>query len=145
MCHEHLGEKVISELATKDRQADAALELAVAAACAAEDSRGTDTVVLDLRSLTTIFDYFVVTTGQSGRQLHAISEEVDRVLEQELGDRRMGIEGYQSGGWVLLDYGSVVIHIFEGPAREYYDLEQLWAGCKRVDWRKIAGREAAPE
>ena len=107
-------------------------QLAVAAARTAADHRGQDIVVLDMRSMTTEFDYFVLVTGNSRRQLHAISEEIDRVLEQEMGDERLGIEGYNESRWILLDYGSVVIHMFDADTREYYALEDLWAHSQRV-------------
>ena len=109
------------------------LELALAAARTAAENRGRDLVVLDLRELTPVFDYFVIATGTSRRQLHAISEEIDRVLQEELGDRRLRIEGYSESRWIVLDYGNVVIHIFDDEARSYYDLENLWAEAKRVD------------
>ncbi len=108
-------------------------ELALAAARTAADNRGRDVVVLDMRDLTAILDYFVIATGTSRRQLHAISEEIDRVLQEELGDERLGIEGYSESRWILLDYGNVVIHLFDDEARSYYDLENLWAEAKRVD------------
>lgn len=79
-----------------------------------------------------MFDYFVLVTGQSRRQLHAISEEIDHRLEDDLGDKRMGIEGYQESRWILLDYGSVVIHLFDAETREFYALEDLWTGAERV-------------
>jgi ribosome-associated protein len=107
-------------------------QLALAAARTAEDHRGQDIVVLDMRSMTTEFDYFVIVTGNSRRQLHAISEEIDRVLEDELGDQRLGIEGYNESRWILLDYGSVVIHLFDADTRSYYALEDLWAHAERV-------------
>jgi ribosome-associated protein len=110
------------------------LELAVAAAQTAEDNHGRDVVVLDLRKMTSVFDYFVIATGTSRRQLHAMSEEIDRKLERELHDQRLGIEGYDQSRWILLDYGSVVIHLFDQETRDYYDLEGLWAGAVRVDW-----------
>jgi ribosome-associated protein len=109
------------------------LELALAAARTAAENRGRDLVVLDLRELTAVFDYFVIATGTSRRQLHAISEEIDRVLQEELGDRRLGIEGYSESRWIVLDYGNVVVHLFDDEARGYYDLENLWAEAKRVD------------
>jgi ribosome-associated protein len=108
------------------------LELALAAARTADDHRGQDIVVLDMRGMTTEFDYFVIVTGNSRRQLHAISEEIDRVLEAELGDERFGIEGYNESRWILLDYGSVVIHLFDAETREYYALEDLWGHAERV-------------
>ncbi|MCA9231136.1 MAG: ribosome silencing factor [Planctomycetales bacterium] len=98
----------------------------------AEENRGQGVVVLDMRDITPIFDYFVIVTGTSRRQLHAISEEIDHRLEDDLGDNRMGIEGYHESRWILLDYGTVVIHLFDEETREYYALEDFWGGAKRV-------------
>lgn len=109
------------------------LELALAAARTAADNRGQNIVVLDMREQTPLFDYFVIATGASRRQLHAISEEVDRVLEKEMGDRRLSISGYEDSRWIVLDYGDVVVHLFDEETRGYYDLEGLWAGAQRVD------------
>ena len=120
------------------------LELAVAAARTADENHGSDIVVLDTRKVSPLFDYFVLATGQSRRQLHAISEEIDHKLEDDLDDQRMGIEGYRESRWILLDYGTVVIHIFDSETREFYDLENLWSDAPRIDWRdgwrKKAGR-----
>ena len=113
-------------------QSGRALERALVAARTADDNRGRDIVVLDLRELTTMFDYFVIASGTSRRQLHAISEQIDHALEEGMGDRRMGIEGYSESRWILLDYGDVVIHLFDPETRAYYALEDLWAPAKRV-------------
>jgi len=86
-----------------------------------------------MRGLTSFFDYFVIATGTSRRQLHAMSEEIDHTLEDDLDDQRMGIEGYAESRWILLDYGSVVIHLFDDQMRTFYDLENLWAEAKHVD------------
>ena len=91
-----------------------------------------DVVILDMRPLTPVFDYFVLATGASRRQLHAMSEEIDHALEEGLGDRRLGIEGYAESRWILLDYGDVVIHLFDAETRDYYALEQLWGRAKRI-------------
>jgi len=107
--------------------------LALAAARTAAENRGRDVAVLDMRDLTAIFDYFVIATGTSRRQLHAVSEEIDRVLQEELGDERLGIEGYAESRWIVLDYGTVVVHLFDDETRGFYDLENLWAEAKRVD------------
>ena len=88
--------------------------------------------MLDVREMTSLFDYFVLITGTSRRQLHAISEEIDHALEEGMGDRRLGIEGYNESRWILLDYGDLVIHIFEPETRDYYALEELWASAKHV-------------
>ena len=118
--------------AASAQRADAGLQRALVAARVAEENRGRDIVVLDMRQLTPIFDYFVLASGTSRRQLHAISEEIDHALEEGLGDRRLGIEGYDESRWILLDYGDVVIHLFEPETRAYYALEQLWGHAKPV-------------
>ncbi len=113
-------------------QSGRSLELALAAARTAAENRGRDIVVLDMREVTPVFDYFVLATGSSRRQLHAMSEEIDHKLEDDMGDRRLGLEGYQESRWILLDYGDVVIHLFEPEARDYYGLEDLWCEARRV-------------
>ena len=114
---------------------DRSLELAIAAAREAEDNRGQNVVVLDMRDQTPIFDYFVVATGSSNRQLRAISDSIDDVMQKQFGRSRVGREGYEDSHWILLDYGAIVIHLFNESTREYYRLEELWAGAKPVDWK----------
>ena len=109
------------------------LQLAIAAARTAAENRGTDIKVLDMRKQTSLFDYFVIATGTSRRQLHAISEEIDHKLEDDLNDRRMGIEGYDESRWIVLDYGSIVVHLFDEETRQFYSLEALWADAEPVD------------
>jgi ribosome-associated protein len=104
-----------------------ARKLASAAARVALDNNGTNVMVIDVCAQSAEFDLFVLATGTSRRQLHAISEQIDDALEKDLGDRRMGIEGYDESRWIVLDYGSVVVHLFDEETREYYDLESLWA------------------
>jgi ribosome-associated protein len=123
---------ITETLPTTDRAAERSLQLALAAARTADENRGQDIVVLDMRSITPVFDYFVIVTGNSRRQLHAISEEIDHCLEDEMGDKRMGIEGYSESRWILLDYGSVVIHIFDKETREFYALEDFWGMAQKV-------------
>lgn len=128
----------VASASTRTITTNRSLQLALAAARVADENRGRDIVILDLRELTPIFDYFVLATGASRRQLHAISEEIDHKLEDEMGDHRMGIEGYQESRWILLDYGNVVIHLFEPETRDYYALEQLWCAAKRVPFEPLA-------
>jgi len=124
---------------------ETALRQACESARIARDYRGEDTVVLDLRELTPIFDYFVISTGSSRRQMHAIAEEVDRVLSAE-GSSRQGIEGYRESSWILQDYGDIVLHVFDHDCRERYALESLWADAKKVDWAAHLGLpKADPE
>lgn len=109
-----------------------ARKLAGAAARVALENNGRDVMVLDVCAQSAEFDLFVLATGTSRRQLHAISEQIDDVLQKELGDSRMGIEGYEESRWIVLDYGSVIIHLFDDETREYYDLESLWADGKPI-------------
>lgn len=122
---------------TSEQKAERSLQLALAAAQTAADNRGQDILLLDLRDLTCIFDYFVIASGTSRRQLHAMSEEIDHKLEDDLGDERMGIEGYQGSSWILLDYGTLVVHLFDAETREYYSIEKLWAEAPRLDWESL--------
>ncbi|TWU41731.1 ribosome silencing factor [Novipirellula artificiosorum] len=112
-------------------------KLATAAARVALENKGQDVMVLDVCAQTAEFDLFVLATGSSRRQLHAISEQIDDVLEKEIGDRRLNIEGYQESRWIVLDYGSVVVHLFDEETREYYDLESLWADGKRIPLEEL--------
>jgi ribosome-associated protein len=112
---------------------DRSQQLALAAAREAEDNRGQDVVVLDMREQTTAFDFFVVATGTSNRQLRAMADAIDDVLQKQFGHARLGREGYEESHWILLDYGSVVVQLFDKDRREYYRLEELWAGATRVE------------
>lgn len=123
---------IADDAATPDPRTERSLQLALAAARTAVDHRGQDVVVLDMRRLTSEFDYFVLATGNSRRQLHAISDEIDHTLEDELGDERLGVEGYNDSRWILLDFGSVVIHLFDEETRRFYALEDLWDTAQRV-------------
>ena len=112
-----------------------ALDRACLCARVAADNKARDVVVLDMRGVTPIYDFLVLTTGSSRRQMHAIAEEVDARM-REAGDTRLGIEGYESSRWIVQDYGDVVVHTFDAEAREYYALEDLWADAKTVDWER---------
>jgi ribosome-associated protein len=94
-------------------------------------------LILDLTKLTPLYDYFVLSTGNSRRQLRTVAEEVDAGL-RAVGDKRIGIEGYEASQWILQDYGDVVVHVFEPTKRVYYELEELWADAGRVDWQPTA-------
>jgi len=111
------------------------LTRACLAARIAADNKGRDVLVLDLRACTPMFDYFVIATGTSRRQIHTLAEEIDAGLRAE-GDTRIGIEGYEASKWVVQDYGDVVIHVFDPDTRDYYKLEELWADATRVDWER---------
>lgn len=97
-----------------------------AALVAAEEKIGVDTVVLDLRELVDSFDALVVTSGRNDRQVRALAEEIERLVDLALDVKPIHVEGLTQGEWVALDYGDVIVHVFNETAREYYDLEHLW-------------------
>jgi ribosome-associated protein len=108
------------------------LERAKIAAKIAAENNGRNVVIMDLRGVTPTFDFFVIASGTSRRQMHAISEEIDAAFEKNLGDRRISISGYQESMWIALDYGDIVVHLFEPEKRGYYALEELWGTGKVV-------------
>jgi ribosome-associated protein len=97
------------------------------------ENKAGDVLILDLRGITPLFDYFVIATGVSRRQVHTLAEEIDDALCAE-GETRRTLEGYEPGRWVVLDYGDLVIHLFDPETRAYYGLEDLWADAPRVDF-----------
>jgi len=113
-----------------------ALTRASLCARVAADNKGRDVIVLDMRRITPIYDFLVLVTGSSRRQMHAIAEEIDDAM-REAGDRRVGLEGYEASRWIVQDYGDVVVHVFDAEMREYYTLEELWADAQRVDWERV--------
>ena len=104
----------------------------MAAARSAVENQAQDLLILDLREQTPLFDYFVVATGRSGRQIRAIADDIEDVLKKQFHDRRLSVEGYSESRWIVLDFGDIVIHLFDPQAREFYRLEDLWADAKRV-------------
>jgi ribosome-associated protein len=111
------------------------VERAVLCARVAEDNKARDVVVLDMREITPIFDYVVLATGASRRQIHTLTEEIDAAL-RSVGDRRQSIEGYEASNWVVQDYGDLVVHVFDPDTRTYYGLEERWADAPRVPWKQ---------
>ena len=107
------------------------LELARRIVELAEDKKAADIVLLDLGGLTTMADYFIICSGGTERQLSAIADGIISSLRDEK-TRPIGREGVPASHWVLLDYGSVVVHIFTPPERDYYGLEKHWAEAKTV-------------
>jgi ribosome-associated protein len=99
------------------------------------ERKAVDPALFDVGRMTAITDYFIVTSGNSSRQVQAISRHVARSM-RERGFKPSGVEGEQEGHWVLMDYGDVVIHIFYQPVREFYDLEGLWAEAPRVEFHE---------
>ena len=97
----------------------------------AEDKKAADIVLLDLGELTTLADAFVICSGGSERQIGAIADGIVESLRDE-GIKPIGREGTSDSHWVLLDYGSVIVHVFTPPERDYYQLERHWSGARTV-------------
>ena len=117
-------------------------QLAKAIVQAAEDVKGEDLLVLDLRELTSFTDFFVLVTGRSDRQVQAIADNIVETLKAEK-TRPLGIEGFETGHWVLIDYAAVVVHVFYGETREFYSLEKLWSDAPRLQLEE-SDQVAAP-
>ncbi len=112
-------------------------ELARLAARAASSKQGEATVILDLRDLLTITDYFVITSGTSDRQVKTLGEEIVRTMKGH-GVRPVREEGDADAGWILLDFVDFVVHVFRKEERGYYRLENLWADAPRLAWEEEA-------
>jgi ribosome-associated protein len=97
----------------------------------AEDKKAADIVLLDLADLTTLADAFVICSGGSERQIAAIADGIAEALRDE-GVKPIGREGTAESHWVLLDYGSVIVHVFTPPERDYYQLERHWSAARTV-------------
>ncbi len=102
------------------------------AVAAAEEKKAIDPVVLKLVELTAFADYFVICSGNSARQVQAIADEIEDQLKLQK-VRPLNIEGYNNAEWVLMDYGSTIVHVFSENARRFYDLERLWRDAEKID------------
>jgi len=117
------------------------LETALLSAEAADAKKAFDILILDLRGLTSIADYFVICSGGSTTQVGAVADWIGRTMA-EAGIRPDHIEGQAEAHWVLMDYGDVVVHIFEVQTRAYYALEKIWGDAPRVPAPEKAGLPA---
>lgn len=108
---------------------------AIAAARAADDKQGRATLVLDVGDVLAITDHFVITSAGNTRQVATIAEEIEERVSAQGGPKPTRIEGLDDLHWVLLDYGSFVVHVFLEETRSYYELERLWSDVPRLEWR----------
>ncbi len=115
-------------------------DMALLAAKALDSKKAKEIKVIEIGDLTTLADYFVIAAGTSNTQISALSDVVEEYLKRE-GEMALRREGYRDGTWVLLDYGSIAVHIFSEEAREFYDLERLWRDGKEVDLSGVLTEE----
>lgn len=119
-----------TDLARTNAADERSHQRALAVAKAGLSKKAEDVLVIDVRGLTSIAEYFVIMSGTSGPNLKAIAESVEGELKKQ-GVMPLSVEGQGAGSWMLLDYGDVVAHIFENEVRSFYDLEGLWADAPR--------------
>ena len=106
-------------------------EMAAAAVKALDSKQARDVSVLRTTDVTVLADYFVICTATSSTHVKTLTDEVDRTLS-ELGEPPLRREGYRGGGWILLDFGCLIVHIFQADMREFYNLEHLWSDADGV-------------
>lgn len=115
-------------------------DMALLAAKALDSKKAKEIKVIEIGDLTTLADYFVIAAGTSNTQISALSDVVEEYLKRE-GEMALRREGYRDGTWVLLDYGSIAVHIFSEEAREFYGLERLWRDGKELDLSGVLTEE----
>lgn len=106
--------------------AETGLEVAKSIVNCLEERKGEDILLLDLIGICSFTDYFVICTGTSERMLKALAEEVTMKVKKTYTEMDQKVEGEPSSGWILIDFGDVIVHIFSGPLRRYFQLEELW-------------------
>ena len=111
-------------------------ELAEIAVKALDSKKGKEIRLIRIDKITTLAEYFVICTGTSNTQINALCDAVEKALTEK-GEEPLHREGYRGGTWVLLDYGCVVVHVFNDEARKFYSLEHLWADGEEVDLSAI--------
>jgi ribosome-associated protein len=121
---------LVVEETTPFEELDEPIKLALKCA---SDKKAFDLVALDLRGIADFADFFIVAGGANTRQVQAIADEINEQLKKQLRTKVLRTEGYNTGEWILLDYGDFIVHVFEEKAREFYDLERLWRDAKKVE------------
>ncbi|MCI8836530.1 MAG: ribosome silencing factor [Hungatella sp.] len=109
-----------------------ALKMVKMAKAALDDKKGQDIKIIDIRQVTVIADYFLIADGANPNQVQAMVDNVEEVLGKA-GYPCKQIEGYGSGGWVLMDYGDIIVHVFSREDRLFYDLERIWRDGKLLE------------
>ncbi len=122
---------------TSDQAAAEALAFAREVARIAAEHKTEDVVVLDLRGISSLADYFVLGTGTSERQMHAVLDRIRRHA-RTVKRRPLNVADTPSASWLLADYVDVIVHLFDAEHRSYYDLDGLWGDAPRVEWREDA-------
>jgi ribosome-associated protein len=109
------------------------IDLAKEVKALALDKKAEDLLILDMRGLTTITDYFVICTGTSTRHTRTIAEEITRTMKKKIKVPGTHTEGVQDGSWIVIDYIDIIVHIFDEENREKYQLENLWGDAEKIE------------
>ena len=117
-----------------------AKEVAYQVTKALDDKKGHDIKLLKISDVSTLADYFLICTGTSNTHVKTLCDHAEYTLEQ-LGEPMLGREGHRGNSWELLDFGSIVVHVFTEEAREFYALERLWADAEQIGLREIITEE----
>lgn len=108
-------------------------EIAILCARIADDKKAEDVLIFDVKNLTFIADFFVICSGLNKRQLQSIAGEIEAKLHS-YGIHWVGVQGYSDARWILMDYGDVIVHLFDRDMRHFYDLELLWGDARKLSW-----------
>jgi len=108
-------------------------ELAIIAAKALDEKKGKEIAAIEVTEQTTLADYFAIAPGSTKTKINALCGAVEKAMKEQADEMPLRREGYRDGTWVLLDYGSVIVHVFSNEAREFYALERLWNDGTRMD------------
>lgn len=111
------------------------------AADAIFSKKGMDIVLLDVEGLFVLSDVFVIATGTSNTHVQSLSDYVEERMREELGSKALRSEGRSEAEWILLDFGDVIVHLFQAAAREFYGLERLWADAEKIEWSEPVGAD----
>ncbi|MEQ8842523.1 MAG: ribosome silencing factor [Acidimicrobiales bacterium] len=112
------------------------------AAAAADDKKANDVIIIDVGEVFSVSDYFLIASGSSNRQVHAIVDGIEERLTRDGGPKPARVEGKEDREWVLMDYGTFVVHVFHQEQRDFYQLEKLWGDRPRVTWEPLRAPEA---
>ena len=123
---------------------DRSKEMAGLAVRALEDKKAADIKVLDIAAISTLADYFIIASGANRNQVQAMADNAEEILGRA-GYHARGVEGYRNGNWILLDFGDIVIHLFDQANREFFSIDRLWRDGKEVDLHDLPDAAAVTE
>ncbi len=113
-------------------------KMAALAVAALEDKKGEDIRVIDISEISTLADYFIIAAGTNRNQVQALADNVQEQLGRA-GHMTKNVEGYDMGNWILLDFGDIIVHVFDSENRLFYDLERIWRDGKQIEPDSLAG------